>query len=168
MVQCRQTGGQPCSPPPTMEPPVGDEWLGRRLPDSSSSTFCELHGILDAVTLLVRQRKNGIIICDSQSALHALSSLGASCGRVVRNILCQLAAARDSSLALSFVWTPSHIGLAGNDMADRLAKAACTLALNDEDPVASLRCPRKTIYAAALTKMMRRRDAERAAYFQSV
>ena len=78
---------------PTMEPPAGDEWLGRRLPDSSSSTFCELHGILDAVTLLVRRKENGIIICDSQPALHALSSLGTSRGRVVRDILCQLGTA---------------------------------------------------------------------------
>ena len=35
---------------PSMESPVEDEWLGRRLLNSSSSTFCELYGILLAVT----------------------------------------------------------------------------------------------------------------------
>ncbi|KAG0719732.1 hypothetical protein GWK47_007122 [Chionoecetes opilio] len=103
---------------PTMEPPGEDEWLGRRLSNSSSSTFCELHGILDAVTLLVQRRVNGVIVCDSQPALYALSSPRPSCGRVVRDILCQLAIAHDASLVVFFVWTPSHIGLAGNDTVD--------------------------------------------------
>ncbi|KAK7072821.1 hypothetical protein SK128_003463 [Halocaridina rubra] len=47
---------------PTMEPPVlADSWIGRRLPTSSSSTYCELNAILDAVTLLVRRRVNGAV-----------------------------------------------------------------------------------------------------------
>ena len=35
---------------PTMKSSVEAEWLARKLPNSSSSTFCELHGILLAVT----------------------------------------------------------------------------------------------------------------------
>ncbi|XP_064077587.1 uncharacterized protein LOC135195256 [Macrobrachium nipponense] len=58
---------------PTLEPPPGG-WIGRRLPESSSSTYCELHGLLDAVILITRTRNNGLIICDSQPALQALSS----------------------------------------------------------------------------------------------
>ncbi|XP_050709605.1 uncharacterized protein LOC126994322 [Eriocheir sinensis] len=46
---------------PNLEPPFGG-WAGRRLPNSSSSTYCELHGLLDAVTLLSRSRLNGLII----------------------------------------------------------------------------------------------------------
>ena len=104
---------------PTMEPLMEDEWLGRRLPNSSSSTFCELHDILLAVTLLVRRRVNGIIMCDSQSALYALSSPRPSCGRVVQDILCQLAIALDTSLVVSSVWTSS---VAGNDTVDRQSR----------------------------------------------
>ncbi len=147
---------------PTLEPPVEGEWLGHRLPNSSSSTFCELHGILDAVTLLVRRRVNGVIVCDSQSALHALSATRPSCSRVVQDILCQLAIARDAFLVVTFVWTPSHIGLAGNDTVDRLAKAACALGLDDANTVSSLRCFRNIIYSAAHAKTVHRRDAERA------
>ncbi|KAG0725045.1 hypothetical protein GWK47_039378 [Chionoecetes opilio] len=88
---------------PTMEPPGEDEWLGRRLPNSSTSTFCELHGILDAVTLLFQRRVNGVIVCDSQSALSALSSPRPSCGRVVRDILYQLAIAHDASIVVFFM-----------------------------------------------------------------
>ena len=147
---------------PTMEPPVEDGWIGRRLPNSSSSTFCELHGILDAVTLLVRRRVNGVVVCDSQSALHSLSSPRPSCSRVVKDILCQLAAAYDASLSMSFVWTPSHIGLLGNDTVDRLAKAACALDLDNANAVASSQCIRKIIYSAALATTVHRRNAERA------
>ena len=147
---------------PTIEP-VGGEWLGRRLPNSSSSTYCELHGILDAITLLVRRSVNGVIICDSQSALHSLSSPRPSCDRVVQDILHHLAFAHDASLVVSFVWTPSHIGLTGNDMVDRLAKAACALNTDDDDDtVPSLRCFRTNIYSAAYAMTVHRRDAERA------
>ncbi|XP_076062452.1 uncharacterized protein LOC143037784 [Oratosquilla oratoria] len=111
---------------PNLEPPVPDDsWIGRRLPTSSNSTYCELNASLDAVTLLIRHRVNGIIICDSQSALHALSSPRPICSRVVNEILCQLAAANDASLTIPFVWIPSHIGVHGNDTVDRITKAAC-------------------------------------------
>ena len=146
----------------TIEPPLADGWIGRRLPNSSSSTFCELHGILDAVTLLVQRRMNGVIVCDSQAALLALSAPRPSCSNVVAAILRQLASARDASLIVSLVWTPSHIGLAGNDTVDRLAKAACALDLAGVNAVPSTRCFRKRIYAAAHAQTVRRRDAERA------
>ncbi|XP_068246218.1 uncharacterized protein [Palaemon carinicauda] len=58
---------------PLLEPPP-EGWTGHRLPKSSSSKYCELHGLLDAVILITRTRNNGFIICDSQSALQALSS----------------------------------------------------------------------------------------------
>ncbi|KAK3886787.1 hypothetical protein Pcinc_008792 [Petrolisthes cinctipes] len=46
---------------------------------------------------------------------------------------------------------PSHIGLAGNDMADGLAKAACMLDVGDMAAEPSLRCQRNTIYSAGYT-----------------
>ena len=70
-------------------------------------------------------------MCDSQLALHALSLARYSCGRVVQDILCQLTIALDASLAVSFVWKPSHIGLAGNDTMDHFAETACALGLDD-------------------------------------
>ncbi|KAK7086870.1 hypothetical protein SK128_002699 [Halocaridina rubra] len=141
---------------PTMESPVpADSWIGRRLPTSSSSTYCELNAILDAVTLLVLRRVNGVIICDSQSALQALSSPRPICGRAVGDILCRLAAAQDASLVVSF-------GLTGNDTADRLAKAACMLDGHAVDAEPSLRCLRNIIYSAGFAMTVQRRDTERA------
>ncbi|KAK4315427.1 hypothetical protein Pmani_013344 [Petrolisthes manimaculis] len=79
--------------------------------------------------------------------------------------MCHLADAHDASLIMSFVWTPSHIWLAGNDTADRLAKAACMLDVNDVDAEQSLRCLRIIIcssWLAVNAAMVRRRDAEKA------
>ena len=148
---------------PTVEPPGVDGWAGRRLPDSSSSTYCELHGLLDAVTLLTEKRLNGVIICDSKSALLALSSSRPSHDHVVQDILCRLANARDNALVVSFLWVPSHVGLAGNDTVHGLAKAACTLDL----PVAvrsppSLQCYKQALFSAIHALTVTRRDAERA------
>ncbi|XP_076069782.1 uncharacterized protein LOC143041660 [Oratosquilla oratoria] len=109
---------------PSIEPPLGG-WAGRRLPNSSSSTYCELHGLLDAVTLLTRTGENGLIICDSQSALRALSSTKPEHQQVVTQIMPQLATTHENSQMAHFLWIPSHIELLDNDTADRLARTAC-------------------------------------------
>ncbi|XP_068213220.1 uncharacterized protein [Palaemon carinicauda] len=144
---------------PTLESPEGG-WHGRRLSNSSSSTYCELQGTCDAVTLLVRN-VTGLVICDFKSALQPLTSSRPSCGRVVRDTLCQLAATYNASLVLFFMWMPSHIGLAGNDRVDSLAKASCTLDLDDRNVEPSLRCLKHRIYSAAFACTVQRRDAER-------
>ncbi|XP_076042081.1 uncharacterized protein LOC143025983 [Oratosquilla oratoria] len=147
---------------PTLQPPVEAGWIGRRLPVTSSSTFCELHGILDAVTYLVDCNVNGVIVCDSQPALHALSSPRPNYYRVVQAILTQLAVVHEASMAVSLVWMPSHVDLAGNDTVDRIAKAACAFVLDNERVVPSLTCLKNRIHAATHTITTRRRDAERA------
>ncbi|KAK3879599.1 hypothetical protein Pcinc_015842 [Petrolisthes cinctipes] len=87
-----------------------------------------------------------------QLALETIASVST---RVVRDVLCQLAHAHDVSLVMSFVWMPSHIGLAGNDMADGLAKAACMLDVGDMAAEPSLRCQRNTIYSAGFAMTCR-------------
>ncbi|KAK3879041.1 hypothetical protein Pcinc_016360 [Petrolisthes cinctipes] len=79
----------------------------------------------------------------------------------MQDILCQLAATYNASLVLSFMWMPSHIGLAGNDTVDSLAKAACMLGFGGGDAQPSLRCLQHRIYSAALASTVQRRDEER-------
>ncbi|MPC95374.1 hypothetical protein E2C01_090581 [Portunus trituberculatus] len=86
----------------------------RRLPDGSSSTYWELQGVLDAVELLCQRRVNGLVICDSQSALQAITSLRPSF-TTARRIISLLAKTQDHSLVIKFIWIPSHIGLSHND-----------------------------------------------------
>lgn len=145
----------------TIDPPGGGRWTGRRLANASSSTYCELNGLLDAVTLLTQERLNGVIVCDSQSALHALSSPRPVCLSVVNRILNQLAMARDYSLVIVFVWIPSHVGLAANETADSLAKAACALNDIDVPAIPSLQCYRRVLNTASHALVVERRNAER-------
>lgn len=148
---------------PSLEPPQAG-WAGRRLPNSSSSTYCELHGLLDAVTLLTRTGSSGLVLCDSQPALQALTSPRPAYPHLVTRILSQLVTAHASSLVVHFLWIPSHIGLRANDTADRLTRAACSLDPPAADaPAASLLCYRKMVRQAARSPTHRRRDAERAA-----
>jgi len=151
---------------PTMEPPNGG-WTGRRLQDWSSSTSCELHGLLDGVSLLLRTRNSGLVICDSQSALHALSSPKPEACRLVNRILCRLVTAIGYALSIHFVWIPSHVGVTANDLVDRLAKAACRLALPaaDTSPATLSHC-RRRIHASARQPTLQHRNDERPASIQ--
>ena len=87
----------------TMEPPGGDGWVHSRLPNLSSSMYCELNELLDDITLLNERGLNGLIICDSKPALYTLSSPRPAYDKVVGNILFQLSSARDSALVVSFL-----------------------------------------------------------------
>ncbi|XP_063603272.1 uncharacterized protein LOC134779200 [Penaeus indicus] len=148
---------------PTMEPPYGG-WTGRRLQDWSSSTSCELHGLLDAVSLLLRTRSNGLVICDSQSALRALSSPKPEARSLVNRIVRHLVTAIGHALVIHFLWIPSHVGVTANDDVDRLAKAACRLALPAADASpATLSHYKRRIRASARLSITRRRSAERPA-----
>ncbi|XP_037772401.1 uncharacterized protein LOC119568073 [Penaeus monodon] len=148
---------------PTMEPP-NEGWTGRRLRDWSSSTSCELHGLLDAVSLLLRTRSNGLVICDSQSALCALSSPKPEARSLVNNILRHLVTAIRHALVIHFLWIPSHVGVAANDVVDRLAKAACRLALPAADASpATLSHYKRRIRTSAQLSTTRRRNVERPA-----
>ncbi|MPC18747.1 hypothetical protein E2C01_011641 [Portunus trituberculatus] len=49
-------------------PPGG--WVSRKLPNSSSSTFCELYGVLDAVSLFCQRGLSGARLFINQSTYH--------------------------------------------------------------------------------------------------
>ncbi len=48
--------------------------VGRRLREHSSSMLCEVHAILNAVSLICQSGVNVVIICDSKPALQPLSA----------------------------------------------------------------------------------------------
>ena len=81
------------------DPPPGG-WVGRRLPDSSSSTYCELYGILHAVSLICQRGIKALVICDSKFALQSLSN-PKPCSAVVLRILSFLALMRQRALVIT-------------------------------------------------------------------
>ncbi|KAG0725001.1 hypothetical protein GWK47_039433 [Chionoecetes opilio] len=138
-------------------PPEGG-WVGRRLPNLSSSTYCELQGLLLAVSLLCQRRLNGVVMCDSQSALsHLISTTHTPLP--CSSDLASVVAARDNSLTIRFLWIPSHVGIAANDKVDLLAKTACSLPLPD-GATPSLLCFKQLIHSAALLPTLHRTNAE--------
>lgn len=102
-VQADGRAGCATFSPDTQPPEEG--WIGSRLPAHSSSTFCELQGVSDAVSLLCQRILNGIVICDSQAALHGLTSPSTVSSSGEQN-LDRPDSAHDRSLVIKFVWIP--------------------------------------------------------------
>ncbi|MPC18494.1 hypothetical protein E2C01_011379 [Portunus trituberculatus] len=53
---------------PNLEPPQG-YWVGQRLRDHSSSTLCELHAILDAVSFICQRGVNAAIVLAKEACI---------------------------------------------------------------------------------------------------
>ncbi|XP_076058606.1 uncharacterized protein LOC143035625 [Oratosquilla oratoria] len=92
---------------PDVEPPEGG-WVNCRLPNSSSSTYCELQELLLAVNLLCQQRLNGLVMYDSQSALQTISSPQPIHHTLIHHILQQLVTAQEHSYHKVYEDPPPH------------------------------------------------------------
>ena len=144
---------------PEVEPPPGG-WVGRRLASPASSTYCELYGVLDAVSLLCQRGLHGLVICDSKPAIQALS-LPKPKDAVVKKILSFLALSQRRAIIIKFLWIPSHIGITHSDHVDSLAKAACRLPCRSADPSPSLSCFLTKVRAHAFLSTSHDRDQQR-------
>ncbi|XP_037501554.2 uncharacterized protein LOC119375447 [Rhipicephalus sanguineus] len=96
-----------------------------RLPCPASSTAAELAAINLAAELLGEHIavNSAAILCDSRSALAAISreDLG---GHLAQRIARQLHALRNDGCDITLHWVPSHVGIPGNEAADRAVKVA--------------------------------------------
>jgi ribonuclease HI len=103
--------------------------LVKRLPDTYSILSAEAAAFLNALTLIKQNNTKGpwLICTDSKSLLSSLANYK-SCDsknfiisdirRTIHEILYQ-------QVEIQFLWIPSHFGLHGNEIADRLAKFSC-------------------------------------------
>ena len=101
-----------------------------RLPDHSSVFTAELLAIKLALRHIEdHPHPNFIIFSDSRSVLEALISTESKNPLVLEvvNFLHSLTPEKD----IVFCWLPSHIGIRGNEMADKAAKEALKLAVSD-------------------------------------
>nr|XP_050041161.1 uncharacterized protein LOC126538348 [Dermacentor andersoni] len=96
-----------------------------RLPFAASSTAAELAGLHLAADLLAEHlpQQPVAVVCDSKPVLQALANLRRA-GLTVVLLLAKLTALTTAGIPISFLWLPSHVGVAGNEEADTYAKAA--------------------------------------------
>jgi ribonuclease HI len=101
-----------------------DDVVSCRLPDQASIFTAELTAIDLALNVIEREGYwRYIIFTDSLSAMQALENNNASSNPMITDILDKLSVICEDAEVM-FCWLPSHIGIVGNEKADRAAKAA--------------------------------------------
>jgi ribonuclease HI len=91
----------------------------------------EMEGLLAATAKALRDHQNNILcVVDSQAALRGILSTkprSGQCRAVNYDKLIRRVLPYRPHLAILNLWTPAHIGTAGNELADKAAKAATLL-----------------------------------------
>lgn len=109
---------------------------GVRLGNDASSTQSEIFALLLALKEIKRSGKNGIICCDSQGALKSINSKNVKCRlhvKLINRLHIMVNSLLERGIQVIFIWVPSHIGLLGNEVADKKAKEACEKEIPDYD-----------------------------------
>ena len=90
----------------------------------SLSLYAELYGILKAVEKIASMKKGSFtILCDSKSVLQGLGVFN-SANPLFLKILEWLYIIERRGIEVKFCWVPAHVGIHGNEEADKLAKQA--------------------------------------------
>ena len=94
------------------------------LPLTASIFSAELYGILAAVEKIATVNEgNFTIFCDSKSVLQALGSFNSS-NPLILNIVQWIHIIESRGIQIRFCWVPAHVGVQGNEEADKIAKQA--------------------------------------------
>lgn len=108
-----------------------------RLPPQSSIASAELRAIQAALEIASEMTDDTLIASDSLSMLLKIQNTQYTTDLALDNLLDTLNSIQDNNRAVTLIWIPSHVGIAGNEMADNLAKTtAPDIALQDQ-PVRS-------------------------------
>ena len=104
----------------------GGEVYEAKLPDSSSIYTAELTAIVQALEVVHNSSKNNFVIySDSKSALESLKQLY-SVHPLIRKAQEWLFWISCRKKSVCFCWIPAHVGIQGNEEADKYAKEAST------------------------------------------
>ena len=96
--------------------------LLKRLPNESSIYSAKVKAIDLAMNIIANHKSSKFINSDSKSVLQALQSKNSSTPLITRLLDKMNTLSKNNSIILT--WIPSHIGLQGNERADRAAKKA--------------------------------------------
>ncbi|XP_044575248.1 uncharacterized protein LOC123259049 [Cotesia glomerata] len=97
----------------------------RRASDDNSIFTCEAAAILHTLEIIKERQDTAksIIFSDSMSSLRAIKNQFTT-NPIIQNIHQALDHLGSLQKLVSFVWTPAHVGIPGNELADEAAKAA--------------------------------------------
>lgn len=111
---------------------VNNETYKWKLPPIASVYTAELMAISKALDYCGNKQKNDYIICtDSLSSIDSLENVFSD-DPLVQEILAKRDALRKAGKKTIIVWTPGHIGINGNEKADKAAKEAATMTAGPE------------------------------------
>ena len=119
----------------------GNGFSGRQLNAMASVFTAELAAIkLALIMLKTYDNRSCVIYSDSRSALQAIQRIRSPI-KLVREIIELIETLLRQRVNVSFCWIPSHIGIEGNELADKAAKRAASrgAVYNQEIPEADLK-----------------------------
>ena len=100
------------------------------LPPSSSSFTAECFAIIEALNMISTFSNNNVLIAsDALSCLQSLNScpFSSHVSPLILRIKSILFNLSQLNFNIQFLWVPSHIGISGNEYADKLAKLSSNL-----------------------------------------
>lgn len=108
--------------------PEMDIEVGVRIGDGASSTQSEIFALLLALKQVKRMKRNSVICCDSMGALKSINTRDVKCKlhvKLIDRLHGLVNSLSNEGISVIFLWVPSHIGIGGNEKADKVAKKAC-------------------------------------------
>ena len=107
--------------------------LSDRVADDSSIFTAEIAAIDGALQFIKDSNtyhRNFVIFCDSKSVLESIETQESKNPHMI-DLLDIIQVLTKKGFVIKFCWIPSHVGIRGNEIADRLAKAA----INKPEPL---------------------------------
>ena len=97
--------------------------ISLRINNAASNYSAELYAILEALNnIKSNTNRNSTIFTDSQSCIQGIADIN-SPHPIIQNIQAILLELHNSNKPIKLCWIPAHVGVAGNEEADKLAKA---------------------------------------------
>ena len=129
-------------------------------PKWTSNSENELKALEIGISYAVRENKSALIICDSTSALLSLNACKPQHKQIIHIIQRDLVKCSQLHINVQFMWVPSHVGIAGNEKADSLAKSGAQIHCNKKE-VISISQFRTILHQQIMEEVNLRMDSER-------
>ncbi|XP_045025198.1 uncharacterized protein LOC123469924 [Daphnia magna] len=105
---------------------VSQSWTMDSQASIYSAELIAVHKALDYTYKLDENPPEVRVFCDSSSVVKAIGSTTPGNNETLHQIRETISSLKSSGTQTSLTWIPSHVGIQGNEVADRLAQTECT------------------------------------------